>query len=161
METNGLPFPSHDSLFNAVSKHYLTSPPYSYPAYSNTGTGILGLALVAANRAAYGTGEPDTYAKLLKRDIFDPLALNGSHFLTTDENKHLVVVPSKAPEVAVRAPTFSYDHQFNCYTSGPRLPGCYEPRRRSIFVSLRLHFHHKNVAQPRQSRESAPQVFNG
>ena len=28
--------------------------------------------------------------------------MNGSHFLTTNENKHLVVAPSLAPEVAVR-----------------------------------------------------------
>lgn len=99
--TNGLLFPTHDSLYKAIGKHYLTTPPYNSPAYSNTGTGILGLAIVAANKAAYGEKEPGTYAELLKRDIFDPLGLNGSHFLTTAANKHLVVVPSKAPEVAV------------------------------------------------------------
>lgn len=104
--TNGLPFPSHDSLYKAISQHYLTTPPYNSPAYSNTGTGILGLALVAANRQARGSQEPSTYADLLKRDIFDKIGLNGSHFLTTKENKHLVVVPSKAPEVAVRTCIF-------------------------------------------------------
>ncbi|KAJ7938159.1 beta-lactamase/transpeptidase-like protein [Mycena leptocephala] len=55
---------------------------------------------IPANRIANGPKEPSSYAELLKRDIFDPLGLNGSHFLTTDVNKHLVVVPSLAPEVA-------------------------------------------------------------
>lgn len=63
------------------------------------------MALVAANRAASEdpSAEPDNYADLLKRDIFGPMGLNGSHFLTTDRNKHLIVVPSLAPEVAVSA----------------------------------------------------------
>ncbi|KAL5508717.1 hypothetical protein ACEPAG_4802 [Sanghuangporus baumii] len=98
--TNGLPFPSHRALFEAIKKHHLTSLPYNYPAYSNTGTGLLGLALVAANRAAFGHKEPTTFADLLKRDIFDALGMNGSHFLTTETNKHLIVAPSLAPEVA-------------------------------------------------------------
>ncbi|KAL1941009.1 hypothetical protein VTO73DRAFT_7645 [Trametes versicolor] len=98
--TNGNPFPSHQSLFNAISKHHLVSPPWSYPAYSNTGTGVLGLALAAASSAASGDASTMSYADLLKRDIFDPMGLNGSHFLTTDANKHLVVVPSVGPEVA-------------------------------------------------------------
>ncbi|PSR83958.1 hypothetical protein PHLCEN_2v5562 [Hermanssonia centrifuga] len=99
--TNGHPFPTHESLYDAISAHHLTSPPWSYPAYSNTGTGLLGLALVAANRMAseHPEREPHTYAALLKRDIFDPMRLNGSHFLTTDENKDIVVIPSIAPEV--------------------------------------------------------------
>ena len=103
--TNGLPFPTHESLYNAISETGLISPPFSYPAYSNTGTGLLGLALVAANRAASKTPlkEPTVYADLLKRDLFDPMGMNGSHFLTTEANKHLVVVPSFAPEVVVRS----------------------------------------------------------
>ncbi|KAI0648780.1 beta-lactamase/transpeptidase-like protein [Trametes meyenii] len=98
--TNGNPFPSHESLFEAIPKHHLTSPPWSYPAYSNTGMGVLGLALAAASSAALGDTRAISYADLLKRDVFDPMGLNGSHFLTTDENKHLVVVPSVGPEVA-------------------------------------------------------------
>ena len=31
-----------------------------------------------------------------------PMGMNGSHFLTTEENKDLVVVSSVGPEVAVR-----------------------------------------------------------
>ncbi|KAJ7039367.1 beta-lactamase/transpeptidase-like protein [Mycena alexandri] len=98
--TNGLPFPDHASLFRALKKNALVSHPFAIPGYSNTGIGVLGLALVAANRAANGPKEPSSYADLLKRDIFDPLGLNGSHFLTTESNKDLVVVPSLAPEVA-------------------------------------------------------------
>jgi CubicO group peptidase (beta-lactamase class C family) len=102
--TNGHPFPDHAALFNAITNTGLISPPFSYPAYSNTGTGLLGLALVAANRAASKNPdkEPAEYADLLKRDLFDPMGLNGSHFLTTEANKHLVVAPSLAPEVVVR-----------------------------------------------------------
>ncbi|EED80978.1 predicted protein [Postia placenta Mad-698-R] len=100
--TNGLPFPDHASLFRAIERYRLTSPPWSYPAYSNTATGLLGIALVAANRAAskHPGQEPAEYAELLQRDIFGPLGMNGSHFLTTDANKHQVVVPSLGPEVA-------------------------------------------------------------
>lgn len=107
--TNGLPFPSHESLYKAISTTGLISPPYSYPAYSNTGTGLLGMALTAANRAASanpGT-EPADFAALMQRDVFDAMGLNGSHFLTTEDNKHLVVVPSLAPEVAVSFTTHS------------------------------------------------------
>ncbi|KAJ7285643.1 beta-lactamase/transpeptidase-like protein [Mycena rebaudengoi] len=98
--TNGLPFPDHESLFRSIENNPLVSRPFAVPGYSNTGIGVLGLALVAANRLANGKSEPSSYAALLKKDIFDPLGLNGSHFLTTESNKHLVVVPSLAPEVA-------------------------------------------------------------
>ncbi|TFK49170.1 beta-lactamase/transpeptidase-like protein [Heliocybe sulcata] len=100
--TNGHPFASHEALFEAIRNIKLVSPPWSYPAYSNAGTGLLGLALVAANRAASKSPdkEPKTYAELLHRDIFHPLGLNGSHFLATRDNKEHIVVPSVAPEVA-------------------------------------------------------------
>lgn len=113
--TNGLPFPSHQSLYKAIERHHLTSPPFSYPAYSNTGTGVLGMALVAANRAASKdpAHEPDSYADLVRRDIFEPLGMNGSHFLTTAHNKDVVVVPSLAPEVAVRPPTVNTPAHIN------------------------------------------------
>jgi len=99
--TNGLPFPDHAALYNAVSKTGLTSPPFTYPAYSNTGTALLGMALVAANRAASKdpAKEPTTYAELVRRDLFDTIGMNDSHFLATEANKHLVVTPSFAPEV--------------------------------------------------------------
>ena len=100
--TNGHSFPSHDALLEAIATHHLTSPPASYPAYSNTGTGLLGMVLERANNAADSMTPVNSYADLLQRDIFGPMGLNGSHFLTTEENKHLVVVPSRGPEVAVR-----------------------------------------------------------
>jgi len=98
--TNGLPFPSHEALYAAIAKHHLTSPPASYPAYSNTGTGLLGVVLEAASNVAAGESSVGSYADLLQRDVFGPMGLNGSHFLTTEANKHLIVVPSLAPEVA-------------------------------------------------------------
>lgn len=101
--TNGLPFPTHDAVYKATAKHHLVSPPYAYPAYSNTGTALLGMALVAANRAASTdpSREPASYAELIQKDVFGPLGMNGSHFLTTEKNKDFVVVPSLQPEVAV------------------------------------------------------------
>ncbi|KAI0079040.1 beta-lactamase/transpeptidase-like protein [Panus rudis PR-1116 ss-1] len=98
--TNGHPFPSHQDLFDAIARHHLTSPPSAYPAYSNTGTALLGMALAAASSKAAGDETVISYADLIQRDIFDPMGLNGSHFLATEENKHLVVVPSVGPEVA-------------------------------------------------------------
>ncbi|KAM5544672.1 hypothetical protein V8D89_001570 [Ganoderma adspersum] len=98
--TNGHPFPSHQNLFDAIAKHHLTSPPGSYQAYSNTATGLLGIALAAADSKAKGVSPAISYSDLLQRDVFGPMGLNGSHFLTTDANKHLVVVPSLGPEVA-------------------------------------------------------------
>ncbi|TCD61213.1 hypothetical protein EIP91_008782 [Steccherinum ochraceum] len=96
---NGLPFPSHDSVFKAIEQYHMVSPPFYYPSYSNTGTGLLGLILVAANGATGSTEEPETYAELMKRDVFEPLGLSGSHFLTTEENRHSVVVPSSDSEI--------------------------------------------------------------
>ena len=60
------------------------------------------MVLERANNAADSMTPVNSYADLLQRDIFGPMGLNGSHFLTTEENKHLVVVPSRGPEVAVR-----------------------------------------------------------
>ncbi|KAI8977721.1 beta-lactamase/transpeptidase-like protein [Trametes punicea] len=97
---NGKPFPSQDSLLKAISQHHLVSPPWHYPAYSNTGIGVLGLALASASSLADENSLTLSHAELLKRDIFRPMGLNGSHFLVTEANKHLVVVSSVEPEVA-------------------------------------------------------------
>lgn len=99
--TNGRPFPSSEDLLDAIAHHHLTSTPLFHPAYSNTGTAALGLALAATSSAANEHASVISFADLMKRDIFEPMGLNGSHFLATEENKHLVVVPSLAPEVAV------------------------------------------------------------
>ncbi|KZT75175.1 hypothetical protein DAEQUDRAFT_761121 [Daedalea quercina L-15889] len=93
----GLPetSPSGFSVLDSVTANRLVYLPGFYPSYSNTATGLLGSALVAANRFASGDPgkEPTEYADLVKRDIFDPMGLNGSHFLATEENKHLLFVP--------------------------------------------------------------------
>ncbi|TFY61928.1 hypothetical protein EVJ58_g4192 [Rhodofomes roseus] len=94
--TNGLPFPTIEAVLASVAANRLIYLPGFYPSYSNTATGMLGPVLVAANRVASSdpSKEPSQYADLVKRDVFDPMGLNGSHFLATEENKHLLVVPS-------------------------------------------------------------------
>ncbi|KAL1941017.1 hypothetical protein VTO73DRAFT_7653 [Trametes versicolor] len=101
---NGHPYPSPKVLLDAIAKHHLVSPPGFYPSYSNTGLGVLGLALAAASSAASGEPSVLSYADVMKRDVFDPMGLNGSHFLAADANKHLIVVPSVEPDLA--------DHDF-------------------------------------------------
>ncbi|KZV67848.1 beta-lactamase/transpeptidase-like protein [Peniophora sp. CONT] len=96
---NGLPFPSEGQLFSAIASTRMTYPPAFYPMYSNTGTGLLGLTLVAANRLHGEPEEPDSYAALMKRDVFGPLGLNGSSFIASDANKDLLVVPSEESDI--------------------------------------------------------------
>ncbi|KAJ3552290.1 hypothetical protein NM688_g4225 [Phlebia brevispora] len=100
--TNGLPFPDHAAMLRTIIANRLVTPPFAYPAYSNTGIALLGMALVSANRMAskFPETEPNTFADLIARDIFEPMGMNSSSFLATEKNKHLVVVPSLAPEVA-------------------------------------------------------------
>ncbi|EPQ52148.1 hypothetical protein GLOTRDRAFT_95806 [Gloeophyllum trabeum ATCC 11539] len=89
--TNGHRFPSHEALFEEIKTIKPVSPPWTYPSYSNTGIGLLRLSLVQANRVASKLEkEPATYAELLKRDIFDPLGMNHSHFLATEHNKRII-----------------------------------------------------------------------
>ena len=90
-------------MLESVAANRLVYPPGYYPSYSNTATGILGPTLVAANRMASSdpSREPAEYAALVKRDIFDPMGLNDSHFLATEENKHLLVIPSFESTMAV------------------------------------------------------------
>ena len=103
--TNGLPFPTLDSVLESIASNRLVYPPGFYPSYSNTATGVLGPTLVAANRMASSdpSREPTEYAELVKRDVFEPMGLNGSHFLATEENKHLLVIPSFESNMAVSA----------------------------------------------------------
>ncbi|KZV96423.1 beta-lactamase/transpeptidase-like protein [Exidia glandulosa HHB12029] len=96
---NGRPFPSHDDVFNAIQSTPLVSPPGLVPVYSNTAFGVLGMALVAANRARGGDTEPTTVAELMRRDVFAPLGMEGTHYLATENNSHLVVVPSFGAEI--------------------------------------------------------------
>ncbi|KAJ7099466.1 beta-lactamase/transpeptidase-like protein [Mycena belliarum] len=98
--TNGLPFPQNAALLAAIAENPLIAPPFTWPIYSNTGTGLLGLAFLEADRAARNASIPLSYAALLQRDIFAPLGMHGSHFLASAANKARVVVPALAPEVA-------------------------------------------------------------
>lgn len=107
---NGHPYPSAKVLLAAIAKHHLVSPPGFYPSYSNTGLGVLGLALAAASSAASGEPSVLPYADVMKRDVFDPMGLNGSHFLATDANRHLIVVPSVEPDLAVRGYRLHQDY---------------------------------------------------
>lgn len=104
--TNGLPFPTLESVLASVAANRLVYPPGYYPSYSNTATGVLGSVLVAANRMSSSSPskEPTKYAELVKRDVFEPMGLNGSHFFAQEENKHLLIVPSFESSIAVSAP---------------------------------------------------------
>ena len=99
---NGRPFPSLSTVLDDLPNHPFVALPWSFPAYSNTGIGILGMALAAAEAAASGRPTPLTHSELLARDIFGPMGLNGSHFLATDANRDRLVVSSIEPEVVVR-----------------------------------------------------------
>lgn len=99
--TNGLPFPSYEALIASIAERHLTSPSAAYPAYSNAGVALLSYALAAASSASPGDASKISYADLLKRDICDPMGMNGTSFLATEANKHLIVVPSLGPEVVV------------------------------------------------------------
>ncbi|KAH9941734.1 beta-lactamase/transpeptidase-like protein [Epithele typhae] len=98
--TNGLPFPSREAVMQDMPNHPFASVPWDQPIYSNVGIGVLGLALAEADRAASGRETALTHAELLKRDIFDPMGLNGSHFLSTDATKDKIVVGAEDSEYA-------------------------------------------------------------
>ena len=132
---NGLPFPTRERFFGAIEEHYMVSPPWAYPQYSNTGFGLLGLALVEAASAAYGTQL--SHAELLKRDIFDPLGLNSTHFLVTGANKDRIVVPSFDSDIVVRRMSSLYAYRCaHAIIAGCGLHGHDESRRGTVLVSF-------------------------
>ncbi|KAH7914552.1 beta-lactamase/transpeptidase-like protein [Hygrophoropsis aurantiaca] len=94
---NGLPFPSHQDVFDVIAITPPVLQPYTFPVYSNTGYRVLGMANVAANQRFEGPDSPATHAELVSRDIFEPLALNGSSFLATDSNSANLVISSFEP----------------------------------------------------------------
>ncbi|EIW81745.1 beta-lactamase transpeptidase-like protein, partial [Coniophora puteana RWD-64-598 SS2] len=95
---NNLDFPSLEMVLEAISETAPISAPYVYPVYSNTGYSLLGMANVAANRASEGRGAPTSHAGLVERDIFGPLAFNGTSFLPNDDTIQRLVVASVAPD---------------------------------------------------------------
>ncbi|EGO21816.1 hypothetical protein SERLADRAFT_474737 [Serpula lacrymans var. lacrymans S7.9] len=85
-------------VLESIASHRPIAPPYTFPVYSNTGYKLLGLANVAANRAFENhTDAPSTHAELMHRDVFTPLGLKDSSFLTSPTNRANVVVPSIQP----------------------------------------------------------------
>jgi CubicO group peptidase (beta-lactamase class C family) len=104
---NGCPFPTTREVINGLPKYPLVVPIYSYPVYSNAGMAILGAAAVVANVAFENemgvVDSPPTWQALVRRDIFDPLGLNGSFFTVTPENKaHVAVSSLNSDEVVSR-----------------------------------------------------------
>ncbi|KIM24197.1 hypothetical protein M408DRAFT_27311, partial [Serendipita vermifera MAFF 305830] len=83
--------PTLDEQLQAIASIPLVAPPGSFPVYSNTGFSVLGEALVAANTKTEGNRV--LYADLLKRDIFGPLAMNGSSFVASPENAAHLAIP--------------------------------------------------------------------
>lgn len=101
---NGCPFPTTAEMIKGLSQYPLVVPTYSYPVYSNAGFAVLGQAAVAANAAFEKQNgileSPTTWRALAKRDIFDPLGLNGSSFVVTSENSaHVAVAALNSDEV--------------------------------------------------------------
>ncbi|TFK53076.1 beta-lactamase/transpeptidase-like protein [Heliocybe sulcata] len=91
---NGLPFPTRESLLQAINSHSLTVPPGSYPVYSNTGFSILGMVNVAAD------GGSENHDALVQRDIFGPLGMSSSGYHISQLGKSKVAIPSNAPHEA-------------------------------------------------------------
>jgi hypothetical protein len=74
---------SFAELVKSVNKYPLINLPYEYPIYSNSGMDLLGLSNIAANKRRAGSNpedEPQSHEDLVRRDIFDPLGLNGSFY---------------------------------------------------------------------------------
>ncbi|KAF8922083.1 beta-lactamase/transpeptidase-like protein [Mucidula mucida] len=69
--------PAQDIL-TALAKKPLVTLPYSFPIYSNTGMDLLGLSNLGAERLV--NKSTITHNEMVKRDIFEPLGLNGSFY---------------------------------------------------------------------------------
>ncbi|TFK36950.1 beta-lactamase/transpeptidase-like protein [Crucibulum laeve] len=98
-----IPPRSYKKLLSSIAKYPLVNFPYQFPVYSNAGFDLLGLTNVAANKIAEDSADgPDTHKDLLKRDIFDPMGLNGSFYrIPSDPTlRGHIAVPSKDPEWA-------------------------------------------------------------
>lgn len=99
-------FPTPEKLLQAIRDTAAVSPPWTEPGYSNTATGLLGLALLEAAKAFYKGGRggkepPKDFADLARRWMFEPLGMKDSHYLMTQANKAQVVCPSHGGDVTV------------------------------------------------------------
>lgn len=90
---SGVPsvLPTLQGELESVAQLPLIAPSYSFPAYSNTGFSILGASLAAADNS--------TYTGIVARDVFTPLAMNGSSFYVTDQNRAQLAIPRDGTEI--------------------------------------------------------------
>lgn len=93
-----------NETFDALARLPLVNTPYSYPIYSNTGFGLLGLANSGADKSKFPIGARLTHAELLKRDVFQPLGMTSSFFRAPEreELRAHMAVPAQGPEWADR-----------------------------------------------------------
>jgi CubicO group peptidase (beta-lactamase class C family) len=89
-------YPTKSEILQVIAKNPLVAPQYTFPVYSNTGYALLGWCNTVAYQMA--TGHNLSYAELLKKDIFQPLGMNGSSFVMTEDNKRHIVLPKDASE---------------------------------------------------------------
>ena len=93
-------WPTLDQQLESIANTPQVNLPGSFPVYSNTAYSMLEAALVAAN--AKGEGSKVSYADLVKRDLFDPLGMNGTSFAASAENAALLAIPKNPLEVVSR-----------------------------------------------------------
>ncbi len=111
--------PAQDIL-TALAKKPLVTLPYSFPIYSNTGMDLLGLSNLGAERLV--NKSTITHNEMVKRDIFEPLGLNGSFYgQPKGVSTARVAVPALDSAMAVIIPLFwwSYNIKFQLLL-GPR-----------------------------------------
>ncbi|KIY69156.1 beta-lactamase/transpeptidase-like protein [Cylindrobasidium torrendii FP15055 ss-10] len=96
-------------MLEAIASEPLIAPPYSYPIYSNTGMDLLGIANLGAEKLSDELTSAESHNDMVKRDIFEPLGLNGSFYGApgSAHTEHLAV-PKKSSELA--------DFQFQNWT---------------------------------------------
>ena len=63
---------------------------------------FLGYPIATADGGADREDLKISYADLMKRDILEPMGMSDSHFLATEENRHIIMVLPLVPEVTVR-----------------------------------------------------------
>ncbi|KAH9486520.1 Beta-lactamase-like protein str6 [Psilocybe cubensis] len=91
-----------NATFDAITRLPLVNVPYTYPIYSNTGFGLLGLANIGADSLQKPASLQRTHAELLKRDVFEPLGMTNSFFRLPESEKQRahIAVPAKNSEWA-------------------------------------------------------------
>ncbi|KIY65470.1 beta-lactamase/transpeptidase-like protein [Cylindrobasidium torrendii FP15055 ss-10] len=101
---NGAPFPTIEETLEGLAAYPLVQCTSIQPVYSNAGIALLGQAAVVVNmryeEARNIVGGPSTWRELVKRDVFQPLDLNGSFFTVNEHNeRHVAVAKEDSEEV--------------------------------------------------------------